>query len=269
MTDHLTDPPEDLDTTETVVEKPERNWDAEAREMGWKPQDEYDGDPDNWRDAETFVRKGDEIFHFVKRDRDREREKREKAERDLVNRILRLEGTYTEALKRQKAQHEAELKAIDAAQRKAVEEADTEAYDALKSKREALGQPPEVPQEQPVDDAVAEWGRENPWFYTDPQMRALAVATAGTAAQNGADVRGQITAAEDEVKRRFPDRFGKEAPKPSAVETGATTLKSKAKPKGVAQLPREAREAFDMFVRQGIYKKDDLPKYANSYWEQE
>src|SRR5687768_16654653 len=36
-----------------------------ARRMGWRPRAEYGGDPTRWVDAETFVRRGDEILPFV------------------------------------------------------------------------------------------------------------------------------------------------------------------------------------------------------------
>ena len=36
-------------------------YELEAREQGWKPQDEYEGDPNKWRPAKEFVERG-ELF---------------------------------------------------------------------------------------------------------------------------------------------------------------------------------------------------------------
>ena len=36
-------------------------YEEEAREQGWKPQDEYEGDPNKWRPAKEFVERG-ELF---------------------------------------------------------------------------------------------------------------------------------------------------------------------------------------------------------------
>jgi len=36
-------------------------YESEAREQGWKPQDEYEGDPNKWRPAKEFVERG-ELF---------------------------------------------------------------------------------------------------------------------------------------------------------------------------------------------------------------
>ena len=271
MTDTLHEIPEEPEgeTEEVIVEKPSRDWDKDARDMGWKPKDEWHGEPDGFRDAEEFVKRGEEIVGYMRRDRDVQRAKAERAETDRDVRIRRLEAANTASLERQATQHKADIKAISAGQRKATEEGDLAEFDALEAKRDALT-PPEAPQEQPAhspdDSAVKEWAKDNPWFYTDPDMRALATSTAGRLAQGGADVHAQIAEAEKEVRRRFPEKF--EAPK-AIVETGGQPPKRGPKPKGVAQLPKEAREAFDGFVKMGVYKKDDLSDYAQKYWEQE
>jgi len=34
---------------------PERDFEQEARVMGWRPKDEYDGPPGAWKDAQDFI----------------------------------------------------------------------------------------------------------------------------------------------------------------------------------------------------------------------
>lgn len=249
---------------------PERDFEAEAREMGWKPKDEWHGDPDGWRDAEEFVKRGEEFLPYVRAERDRLKREREKQDKEFAERVKRLEATTRTALERQKAQHEAEVEALKARQRKAVEDGDTEAYDEAGKRLESLGAPPEVPEEEAapeVPSEVTEWARENPWFNTDPEMRALAVVVAGRVADTGGDVKAQIAAAEAEVKRRYPERFAEPKPPRQTVETGGQPPRPRTA-KGVSQLPREAREAFNQFVKVGVYKESDLPRYAKEYWEQ-
>ncbi len=272
MTDLNVDPPEELEAPEAPPEAPEappeRDWNADARDMGWKPKDEWHGDPDGWRDAKEFVKRGDEIFGFIRNDRDRLREKNATVEADRDARLARMEKQYVGLLERQKAQHDADIKVIDADKRKAVEEGDTTTYDALTSKREALGDALEVPEAPPAagNADVKAWAEKNTWFYTEPAARAMATAVAQTAADKGADVHAQTAAAEKEVRRRFPELF--EQPK-ATVETGGSPLKPKSKTKGVGQLPPEARAGFKECVRLGMYQEDDIEKYAKSYWGQE
>ena len=46
------------ETTEAAPVADERDYEAEARAMGWKPADEWSGDPTKHRDAKTFVELG-------------------------------------------------------------------------------------------------------------------------------------------------------------------------------------------------------------------
>lgn len=282
MTDQHTDlTAEDLETgaqgaPEVVSEQTDRDWEAEAREMGWKPKDEWTGDPEQWRDAQEFVKRGEEFLPYVRAERDRLRKEVERKNKDFEDRIKRLDAANREALKRQKAQYEERLAELDRREEQAVSEGDTEAWKAIRQQREKLGAPPEAEDESSeapagVDPAVQEWASrpENDWFHTDDAMRAMAITVAGRVAQNGGDVNAQLRAAEAEVRKRFPEHFGTQKPR-QAVETGGQPPRAgKRESRGVANLPREAREAFDEFVRMGVYSEKDLPEYAKAYWEQD
>ena len=37
-----------------------------ARAMGWRPQDEFGGDPERWVDADTFVARGEQVMPLLK-----------------------------------------------------------------------------------------------------------------------------------------------------------------------------------------------------------
>ena len=251
---------------------PTRDWESEAADMGWQPKDEWKKDPDQWRSAEDFVKRGEEIFGFIRNDRDRERERRISVEGSMAGRLKRLEGQYLTAMERQKERHEADLKEIGESKLKAVEDGDVPAYKALETRQDALGDTPQVPEQSDTslgsdDDAktLREWSEKNPWFASNAAMRALATATAGTIAQAGGGVTEQIEAGEAEVRKRFPEHF---ETRPSTVETGGQALRRAPKAKGVAELPREAREAFDSFVRMKIYGPKDIAKYAETYWSE-
>ena len=156
MTDLNVDPPEESVVEPEVTETPppeappERDWNADARDMGWKPKDEWHGDSDGWRDAKEFVKRGDEIFGFIRNDRDRLREKNAQIEADRDDRLKRMEKQYVGLLERQKTLHEADIKVIEADKRKAVEEGDT-----------APPSQPARPSDRPADEAPAPTSDEN------------------------------------------------------------------------------------------------------------
>ena len=56
--------PEVIDTPQVTDNTPETNidpYESQAREQGWKPKEEYEGDPNKWRPAKEFVERG-ELF---------------------------------------------------------------------------------------------------------------------------------------------------------------------------------------------------------------
>src|SRR2546421_12509972 len=39
---------------------------VKAKELGWAPKEEFRGNPEKWVDAETFLKRGEEILPLVK-----------------------------------------------------------------------------------------------------------------------------------------------------------------------------------------------------------
>jgi len=48
-----------VDTPEPTNAQPTSHYEEDAREMGWRPKDEWEGDPEKWRDAKEFVERGE------------------------------------------------------------------------------------------------------------------------------------------------------------------------------------------------------------------
>ena len=47
---------ENTQVTKTESTNP---YDKQAREMGWRPKEEWEGEPEKWRDAKEFVERGE------------------------------------------------------------------------------------------------------------------------------------------------------------------------------------------------------------------
>jgi hypothetical protein len=258
---------QEIETAEVVEPAPERDYDAEAREMGWVPKDEFRGPDDNWRPADEFVKRGEEILPIVNAKNRRLEERLEKQERAFEERARRLEAMQQKGLERQKAQFEADQKRIAEQKRIAVSEADSETYDRLDAEEKSLA-PPEVepePAQQTNSDAETEFAGKNPWYNTDPLARSLAIAESQrVAAIPGSTVEQQLKAAEDAVKLRFPEHFPKPVPPPGGGATHRTATQKRGK--GVNDLPPEAVSAAKSFIAQGVYK--DMAEYAKDYFEE-
>jgi hypothetical protein len=84
----------------------ERDFEAEARERGWAPKDEFKGDPARWVDAETFIERTDTVMPLLKADRDRYKRELADLKRSLKQATKHFEGAEKRAYDRAKAEIE-------------------------------------------------------------------------------------------------------------------------------------------------------------------
>lgn len=170
---------------------------VKAKEMGWVPLEDFKGNPDNWRDADEYVSRGEEILPIVRKDNERLRAEvaQTKAEtarlKALVEAgqeaIVELKTFHSEDTRRQVEKAQKELRAAikqakadgDEDREETLREELTEVNAALK---EAGPTPtrdtPNVPSQPRVDPAFISWQNDNPWFETDAKRTALTVAIA-------------------------------------------------------------------------------------------
>src|SRR3990167_4165256 len=173
---------------EPVVETPAvREVEAKAREMGWKPKDEYKDDPDKWRPADEFLRRGEEILPFVQKENRRLKERLSKVETESAEKIANLERMSAAALKAQRAQIESQYEGL---KEKAVELCDTKQYraadkaqkDALKEFDAAATEPAKengkgrTKTGLPADEEAVldDWLKSNESWYKSPKLQGAA-----------------------------------------------------------------------------------------------
>lgn len=170
---------------------------ARAREMGWKPQEEFHGDPERWVSAEAYVERGETVLPIVKAQKVKLeqdvarlstelREAREAIEGSREA-IKALEEFYTEETKRQVAKARAELRAqIKEARDAGDVDAELEAQEELTRLNAAEGKAKEGPADAKKSDGppppTAEyltWQAENDWFLKDQKKarRAFLIGT--------------------------------------------------------------------------------------------
>lgn len=248
---------------------------ARARDMGWVPEDEWHGDPKAWRPADEFVRRGEEVLPIVQAQARRLEKQLKDTKRQYEDQFARLSAVTKTALQRHR---DMIVNDYEAAKRVAVESADVEQYQQLeegklraleefdRSNSDAEKAKPAAPQYSAEDQALAQlWIVSNPWFKADRAMRAVAEAEHVRLLRENPElsVADNLKQVRSLVEKEFPHKLrnGRGSP---AVEGGQRT--ARATTKGVASLPREAREAGEEFVREGLFK--DLNEFAADYWKQ-
>lgn len=274
---------------EAEAQQPQRDYEEEAKQMGWRPKEEFRGSPDDWRDAETYVKRGEEFLPIVRSQlRKTEQQLNETAsrleasEKDFALRLKRIENANQKALEKQRLQMAQEIRRQ---QREAVKFGDEDRYDELAEQELDLYRDLE-PEEEPVKEAqpqqapapkeVVEWANENPWFGSDMPLTHYAVEIDAKLSQDAPymDDRERLARTKEMVQQRFPEKFGisQSEPEPaiqqgiSPVEGGQRNATARNNAKGWNELPGEAKAAGQRFVADGTYKSKD--EYAKDYWSQ-
>lgn len=112
-----------------------RDYEAEAKEQGWRPQEEWKGAPESWKDAKTYVEHGEHITRVA----DARVAKVEKNLKDRFDKRLEsLERVSAKAIENLKAQQARELADLRAAKKEAVKAGDVDEVDRLDDEIDAL-----------------------------------------------------------------------------------------------------------------------------------
>ena len=227
------------------------SYEEQARQQGWKPKEEYEGDPDKWRPAKEFVERG-ELFGKID-SMGKELKETRKALKMLQEHHSKVRETeYNNALK--------ELKAL---QKKHLEEGNSDGYleatellTDLKAEQKAREVITKNTPAQPDPRFVA-WANENKWYQQDQEMKQYAdVVGLGYAQANpGLDPEEVLEYVTAQVKSRFKDKFvNPNRSKPNSVEGASTPASNKS---SAIELSDEERKVMNTFIRQNIMTKEE------------
>ena len=239
----------------------------QARRMGWVPSEDFRGDKAKWTDAETFVKNGMESLPIL-----RERNKTLQIANDQLSKSLgefkKMSDTnFAKGYEKAKAELEASIQEKAAAgdgKGAAKDAGELAALEADKARRDAK-----------VDDdpVFSAWEKANPW-YQDQDLRIESEAIAFKLRRKGEKKEGVefLDLVKEEMKKQFPEKFGN--PRREASKEGGGVERPNAGgdgggnkgKKGWEQLPPEAKESGERYVKQKLFK--DKAEYAAQYWAQ-
>ncbi len=239
-----------VDTDTEVAEQVVDNYEQQAKEQGWKPKEEYQGDPSKWRPAKEFVDRG-ELFSKI--------DTMGKELKETKKALAMLQEHHSKVRETEYNKAVLELKTL---QKKHLEEGNSDGYlettellTDLKAEQKAREVVKEVtPQQQ--DPRFISWVTENKWYQKDDEMRQFADSIGMGYAQThpNQDPEEVLLYVTKQVKERFKDKFvNPNRNKPGAVGTSDTNTESR----GSFQLTEDERRIMNTFVRQNILTKDE------------
>ena len=234
-----------------VVEKQNDPYEDQAREQGWRPKEEFEGDPEKWKPAKEFVERG-ELFGKI------DTLGKELKETRKALKMLQEHHTKVKEVEYKRAVDE--LKAL---QKRHLEEGNSDGYleaselltdlKAEQKAREAVS----AAQPAQTDPRFSSWIDANPWYTKDPDMREYAdVVGLGYANKHpGIDPEDVLKYVSVQVKSFFKDKFkNPNRERPSAVEGNSTPTASN---KSSFELTDDERRVMNTFVRAGVMTKDE------------
>lgn len=274
------------------------NVEDQAKQLGWVPQDQFRGPAEAWVDAETFVRKGEEILPLVRANNKKlhtELAQTQQQVRELkqlveagTDSLKAFEEFHRDSLTRALEQQRIELtKDLKAAREEGDVERELQVQDQLEENRTARKEATTKPvapvvtktQVEPstdVDPEFLDWHKDNAWFGVDKKKTAFAngLAQSLRADPDNKDLTGR--AFFDEVAKQVEKAFPSEGDDRQFDKVGGAADTSPRGGRGrktFDALPADARAACDRFgerlVGEGrAYKTlaDWRNQYAKDYF---
>lgn len=231
-----------------------------AKEKGWKPKEEYEGEPSHWRSAEVFLALEEPLKRIealgkelknTKKTMQVLQEHHSKVKESEFNRAL----TYLKAQKKE-AYEKGDVDAIIKIDDKIQEVKDTQA-----KQKEA-----EEVKENPMSDGEAvfvSWMQDNPWYETDEDLRDFADATGQIYHTKNPDKSPEdvLEYVANKVKNTFKDKFeNKNRKKTSAVDGGDRNSNSRSTSSLDIELSDNERKVMNTLVRSGLMTKEEYMK---------
>lgn len=245
---------------------------AEARTFGWVPQDEYKGNPDDWKDADTFLRRGKEINGFLRKDMDKLKGALSAKDAELAEIRETIESfrkyhNETEARAYKQALADLKQQKIEAIQQgdgeRVVEIEDRMAL--INEAREEPAKPVKAKTEENYNAEYVAWAKNNLWFSTDNELQALALLigqeiNAQDPSKKGKAFYDEVTA---RVKEQAPEKFeNPQRNNPAVGSSSAGRSPGGKTKKSYNDLPAEAKAACDKFVKQKLMTQE---QYVSEY----
>jgi hypothetical protein len=228
----------------TPEQTPEANpIETQAREMGWRPKEEFEGDASKWVTADIFVARAP-LFEKI------DHQSRElKAMKQTMNEFRKHHEKVAEM------EYKRAMEDLRAQRRVALEDGDLVTAEEIRDKMDVLQKPtlpPEPTVQQPPKEFV-EWQEKNTWYAQDEELRDFADFKGVQLARQGVapnEVLKQVSAI---VKKQFPDKFKNPArERASAVESPT----SNAPKKDTFKLTPEQERIMERFVKSGVVTRE-------------
>lgn len=242
-----------IEVSDDQIESEVSPVETRARELGWRPKDEFSGDDDNFVDAKEFVAR-QPLFEKI--------EHQSREIKQVKKALNALNSHYTQV---REVEYQRALAALQASKAEAINEADGQravAIDAQIDKAKNDFQRIRQEETAPTANDPAEfvsWKAKNAWYEKDDTMRDVADAYGARLAREGMSPPDVLEAVVKKVKAEFPHKFVN-TNKASAPDVGVSTGNGRASSTERVELSDVERKIMNTLVNSGQMTKEQYIK---------
>lgn len=181
-----------------------------ATKKGWRPQDEFQGNPEDWVDAKEFLAR-EPLLKEVRDLKKHIRTQREQMDRDMQvisSQFSQVsEMAYRKAIDDLQAQRDLAIQDQDVQTVRVLDKKIDET--ALEHAKTQAQTRPQVRQRELQNEEMEQWRANNVWFDNDKELQDDAVTLGlGYAAKNPNKTQADMLQhVEDKIKKMHPDKF--------------------------------------------------------------
>jgi hypothetical protein len=263
-----------IEAKESVSDVPEQKTTSEketssisieslALEIGWTPKKDFKGNPDDYIDAETYIRRSREIADSKNSQIGNLRRQL----KDISSVVNELKTHNERVYKTEVKRLESELTALKAERRVAIADGDVDKVESIEQKITELhadatdtlntAKKEDAPSPDVNSDWVS-WKKGNSWYGDDEEMTEFADNFAKK--YDGVEFKRVLRIVRDEVERVFPEKFKKDEKSDAKsainpVEPGTRKVSGKTR-FTKSDLTPSQRAIMGKFVRQGVMTEE-------------
>ena len=230
---------EELGTIEETTVDPVEE---KAREMGWVPEDEYEGDTDKWVDAKEFVGRAPLYEGLSKAN------KRMKRMQEAIDNLVKHNSEIMKATK------ERQIEDLEDERQRAEEEGDTARARKIDKDIDKVNQM-EVPEgPSPAFQAFVE---ENEWYIDNPDLAAIADRKGMFLAQQGKEEQEVLDEVAKYINENYLNKTHTRRSSAPPTSEGGNKRKASSKSNRKDRLNDAQKAAMNNFVRLGVLTEDE------------
>jgi len=252
----------------------EESKEAQARESGWVPKEEWAGPEDAWVDADTFVERGERIASIAT-----SKNKKLSEEVDTLRGELnsmkesnkQFKEFFDRSVEAERKRADQAIQELEAVKARAISEGDGQKVIQTEKQIETLkAETPEKPEQiENYPESTKQWMAENTWYESDPVLRGVADGLANNVAEQYPDLVGTrafLDKLTERVQKEMPHKFKNPARERADVEAGGPGTKNSKAGHSWEDLPDDVRHDAERMIRDfGITKEQYLAQVA---WEE-